>query len=132
MVNAVERPSVEAREMATPTHQGIADRWVEGLRGNWSILEELCSSTMRVWHSFDNLWLDREESEARMADSGNQAALSELQDIRTETTERGLIVQASIESSGSPGTRTHIVQLLTVVDGMIAACEEYIAPEAAS
>ncbi len=118
--------------MAIPTHPGIADRWVEGLRGDWSILEELCSPTMRVWHSNDSVWLDREESEARMADSGNQAALAELQDIRTQTTERGFIVQASIESSGSPGTRTHIVQLLTVVDGMIAACEEYIAPEAAS
>ena len=115
--------------MAAPTHQDVADRWVKGLRGDFATLEALCSPTMRVWHSFDNAWLDREESTARMAESGLGAALPELHDVRTQTTERGFIVQASIES-GESAARTHIVQLLTVVDGKIAACEEYVAPEA--
>jgi hypothetical protein len=120
--------------MAIPTHQDVADRWVEGLRGDWSTLEELSAPTMRVWHSFDNIWLERGEAGARMAESGAEAALSELQDIRTQTTERGFIVQACIDrgtGAGAGAARTHIVQVLTVVDGMIAACEEYVAPEMA-
>ena len=115
--------------MGFSTHQDVADRWVEGLRGDWSILEALSAPTMRVWHSFDNVWLDREESEARMAASESQAALSQLQDIRTETTEHGFIVQASLVAAGGGAARTHILQILTVVDGMIVACEEYVAPE---
>jgi hypothetical protein len=116
--------------MANPTNHDVADRWVEGLRGDWSILEELSAPTMRVWHSFDNVWLERGEAEARMADAGNQAGLSQLGDIRTVTTEHGFIVQASLGSGSDGAARTHVVQILTVVDGLIAACEEYVAPEA--
>jgi hypothetical protein len=81
---------------------------------------------MRVWHSFDNAWLDREESTARMEQMGG-GALPELHEVRTQTTERGFIVQGWIE--GGAGARTHILQVLTVDDGKIASCEEYVAPE---
>jgi hypothetical protein len=130
MVNAVEQPDRGEAAMAISTHQEVADRWVEGLRGDWSILEELAAPAMRVWHSFDNAWLERADAEARMADAGSQASLAHLEDIRTVATEHGFIVQASLEGGGDGAARTHIVQILTVVDGLIATCEEYVAPEA--
>jgi ketosteroid isomerase-like protein len=41
-------------------------------------------------------------------------------------TERGFLVQATIERDGR---HAHVVQLLTVDDGKVTACEEYIADE---
>lgn len=108
-------------------HSEIAARWAEGLRGDWGILEQLTSPTMRVWHSHDDLWLDVEESSARMPPAEERQPPS-FRDVRTHVTPTGFVVQAAIEGFAGAGGRTHIVQILTVQDGRIASCEEYIAP----
>lgn len=113
--------------MSTVTNQEVADQWVEGLTGNWAILETLSSPTMRVWHSHDNTWLTREEGAARMASETRDYA-PVFQDVRATPTQKGFIVQGSIAGLGGAG-KTHIIQVLTVKDGKIASCEEYIAPE---
>jgi hypothetical protein len=116
--------------MSVSTHEAVAARWVEGLTGDWSILETLSSPTMRVWHSHDNQWLTREEGAARMAESNGDAPPSmSFEDVRATVTEVGFIVQGSVAGLGGGAGRTHIMQVLTVEDGLIASCEEYIAPE---
>lgn len=114
--------------MTGATHDEVATRWVQGLGGEWTVLEELSAPTMRVWHSHDDRWLTREESEARLAESGAAAAPPAFDDIRAVATTTGFVVQASVDGLGGSG-RMHIVQICTVVDGRVAACEEYIAPE---
>lgn len=105
-------------------HSDIAARWAEGLEGDWGILAELASPTMRVWHSHDDLWLDRDAANARMA-AAPAAAPTVFRQVRTHPTPTGFVVQAAIDREG---VLTHIVQVLTVEDGRIASCEEYIAP----
>jgi len=114
--------------MSIVKNQQVADQWVEGLAGNWTILERLSSPTMRVWHSHDNIWLTREEGAARMASSESRSSPPVFEDVRAMPTPNGFIVQGSIAALGAAG-KTHIIQVLTVEDGKIAACEEYIAPE---
>jgi hypothetical protein len=118
----------EEDEMSIVTNQEIAEQWVDGLTREWSVLETLSSPTMRVWHSHDNVWLDRADAAARMQQSGERTASPRFEDVRAIPTEKGFIVQGSIQGLAGNG-RTHIVQILTVEDGKIAACEEYIAPE---
>src|ERR1700728_3356731 len=113
--------------MSVVKNQEIADQWVEGLAGNWSILETLSSPTMRVWHSHDNRWLTREEGAARMAEYGATDQSSSFQDIRVTTTTHGFVLQGWVD--GLPGAKTHIVQISTVENGQVASSEEYIAPE---
>jgi hypothetical protein len=114
--------------MSVTTNEAIAARWVEGLTGNWSILETLSSPQMRVWHSHDNVWLDREAAAARMAESGGAPTTPAFTDVRALATETGFVVQGSISGLGGGG-QTHIVQIITLADGLVASCEEYIAPE---
>jgi hypothetical protein len=113
--------------MGTMTNEQVARRWAEGLAGDWMRLAEIASPDMRVWHSFDDVWLDRETSQARMAGAGADAAPLGFADVRTMVTERGFLVQATIERDGR---HAHVVQLLTVDDGKVTACEEDIADEA--
>jgi hypothetical protein len=113
--------------MSVAKNQEVADQWVEGLTGNWSILETLSSPTMRVWHSHDNLWLTREEGAARMAESGTTDQSPSFQDIRVTPTTHGFVLQGWVDRLA--GAKTHIVQICTVEDGRVASCEEYIAPE---
>ncbi len=47
-----------------------------------------------------------------------------FRDVRTLVTERGFVVQATLHGDDGP---THVVQILTVEQGRIAACEEYLA-----
>jgi hypothetical protein len=114
--------------MSIAENQEVAQQWVAGLTGDWSILEALSSPTMRVWHSHDNVWLTREEGAARMESSQSAAAPPVFEDVRATPTDKGFIVQGSIAGLGGTG-KTHIIQVLTVEEGKIAACEEYIAPE---
>jgi hypothetical protein len=113
--------------MSVVKNQEIADQWVQGLTGNWSILETLSSPTMRVWHSHDNLWLTREEGAARMAESGATDQSPSFQDIRVTPTTHGFVLQGWVD--GLAGAKTHVVQICTVEDDHVASCEEYIAPE---
>jgi hypothetical protein len=110
------------------TNAEIAAEWAKGLEGDWGILAALTSPTMRVWHSHDNAWLTTEESSARMAESDAMATPPSFRDIRTIPTASGFVVQGWITGLAGEG-KSHIVQVCTVEDGRIAACEEYIAPE---
>src|ERR1700712_19510 len=103
----------------------VAALWVKGLSGDWSILEALSSPTMKVWHSHDNMWLTREEGAARMAEAPAPASAPMFQDVRSITTETGFIVQGSIEGLPGSAGRTHIVQICTVENGLLASCEEF-------
>jgi hypothetical protein len=114
--------------MSVVKNQQIADRWIDGLTGDWSILEALSSPTMRIWHSHDNLWLTREEGAARMAESGATDRSPSIQDIRATPTTHGFVLQGWVEGLADGG-KTHIVQICTVEDDKVATCEEYIAPE---
>jgi ketosteroid isomerase-like protein len=107
-------------------HAELAERWGRGLAGDWAALADLAAPDMRVWHSSDGQWLDRDESTARMehATAGAPPAFS---GVSTLVTERGFVVQATVDS---PDGTTHIVQLVTVEDGRVVACEEYLAPMA--
>jgi ketosteroid isomerase-like protein len=105
-------------------HAELAERWGRGLAGDWAALAELASPDMRVWHSSDGQWLDRDESTARMehAAAGAPPAFGR---VSTFVTEHGFVVQATLDG---PDGATHVVQLLTVEDGRVVACEEYLAP----
>jgi hypothetical protein len=109
------------------SNEQVAARWQQGLSGDWAILEELSSPTMKVWHSNDGLWITREEGAARIAAMDATASPPPFRDVRTIATESGFIVQATIPDTGK-GT-THILQVCTVENGRIASCEEFIAPE---
>jgi hypothetical protein len=101
------------------------------LTGDRELLAELSADTLRVWHSYDEQWLTREQAEVRMAQAesaaAGQAAMPALQDLRTLVTDTGFVVQAAMAGLGDGG-RTHIVQICTVEDGRVTSCEEYIAP----
>jgi hypothetical protein len=112
------------------TNAEVATLWVKGLTDDWSILEGLSSPTMRVWHSHDDMWLTREEGAARMAASaGATAPMPVFEITRSIVTDAGFVVQGSIAGMGGQPGRTHIVQICTVDNGLIASCEEFIAPE---
>jgi hypothetical protein len=115
----------------TASNAEVAALWAKGLSGDWSILERLSSPVMRVWHSHDNMWLTREESAARMAESTSPAASAppSFDDVRTTASETGFVVQCSVRGLTGESGRTHIVQICTVEDGLVASCEEFIAPE---
>lgn len=106
----------------------IADQWVEGLTGNWALLATLTSPTMRVWHSHDDEWLDTVTASARMADSGANPMAGGFHDVRATATATGFLVQASLDGLPGSSGRLQVVQVLTVEDGMVVACEEYLAP----
>jgi hypothetical protein len=63
-----------------------------------------------------------------MESSAGGAPPTVFEDVRATPTQNGFIIQGSVR--GLPGAPvTHIVQVVTVEDGKVAACEEYIAPE---
>jgi hypothetical protein len=91
-------------------------------------LAEIASPEMRVWHSTDGEWLDRSTATTRMAEAQDAApAPTVFEVIAVHVTERGFVVQARVERAEG---RTHVVQVLTVEDELVCACEEYIALEA--
>lgn len=112
--------------MASSTNGEIAARWAAGLAGEWSLLEQLTSSTLRGWHSHDDQWMERAQAEGQMAQAS--AAGLALEDVRTLITEQGFVVQAVLDAGAGSG-RTHIIQICTVEDGLVASCEEYVAPQ---
>jgi hypothetical protein len=112
--------------MTTVTNSEVADLWLTGLSGDWDSLRDLSSPSMRIWHSHDEIWLTREQGEARVAESGAMQS-SPLHDLRATATERGFLIQGWI--GGDRGrAKTHVVQVCTVEDGLVISCEEYIAP----
>jgi ketosteroid isomerase-like protein len=118
------------------TNADVAAAWVKGLTSDFSTLAALSSPEMRVWHSHDDMWLTRAEGEARMAESaaaamasGAPAAMPVFEITRSIVTDTGFVVQGSIAGMGGQVGRTHIVQICTVDNGLIASCEEFIAPE---
>jgi hypothetical protein len=110
------------------TNEEVAASWVQGLMGDWLLLEQLSSPTMRIWHSHDNQWLTREEGAARIAESAATNEPVQFRDIRATPTKDGFLVQGWIEGLGG-GAKTHIVQICSVEGDQVSSCEEYVAPE---
>jgi ketosteroid isomerase-like protein len=113
-------------------NEAVAARWIEGLTGDWSILADLTSPTMRVWHSTDGIWLDRDEANQRMAQTDATASPPPFKGAVATATQDGFIVKAWIDGVDGGRSKTHIMQVLVVDDGKITSVEEYIAPETAS
>jgi hypothetical protein len=109
------------------TNEEVAARWAEGLSGDWAILATLTSPTMQVWHSHDDQWLDTAASQARMDEAGGPPRGPVFDAVKVHVTQGGFVVQAALHGIAG-AARTHIVQILTVEDGLVARCEEYIAP----
>lgn len=111
--------------MSGLTTQEIAERWAEGLAGDYTTLDKYGTADMRVWHSSNDHWLDKEEQRVHLEELQAQPVMPVLADTRWTLTESGFLVQGVIEGA----TRTHIIQVCTVVDGQVTEVEEYIAPE---
>jgi hypothetical protein len=109
--------------MSITSNETVASQWIEALGSDITLIDKVRAPDMRVWHSNDNQWLSRQESDARMARTGPVPAFFNL---RAQATETGFVVQGTIAIGGG---QTHIVQVNTVEDGLVVSCEEYIAPE---
>ncbi|MHB8467100.1 MAG: hypothetical protein ACYDH6_05165 [Acidimicrobiales bacterium] len=109
------------------TNEEIAARWADGLARDFSALDVLYSPTMLVWHSTDDTWIGREESSRRAAEL-ERVGRPVFRDVRAQATERGFVLQAAIENPDDRRKVTHVVQLVTVKDGLATHVEEYIAP----
>jgi hypothetical protein len=108
-------------------HDELAQRWAIGLTGDLAAIAPLTSPAMRVWHSTDGEWLDAGQAAARMAAANAGAATpAAFRDVRTHVTPSVFVVQAVLDRGG---VLTHVVQVLTVDDGLVSAVEEYLAPE---
>src|SRR5262249_47374903 len=94
------------------------------LTDDLSTFYELCSPDCRVWHSSDNKWVPFRDAIDAVKQRGG---LPHFGDIRTFTTAKGFLLQASVTLE--PMGRTHITQLVTVKDRNAAEVEEYTAPE---
>ena len=109
------------------TNEEIAIRWAQGLTSDFSLLDEVSSPTMMVWHSTDGAWIGREESTRRAAEL-ERVGRPEFENVRSQVTERGFVVQATLVDPAHEDRSTHIVQLVTVQSGLVTHVEEYIAP----
>jgi hypothetical protein len=113
----------------------LAEEWVAGLlASDFTRLGELMADDVKIWHSFDGMWLTREEGDARMSaappPSGDGAA-SMFGDVRSQATATGVLVQATMGAGAMSPQPVHIVQVLTANDGLITVVEEYIATQSA-
>ncbi len=104
----------------------LAQRWLDGLGGDFRKCEADSAPGMLVWHSNNDHWLDAAEQAAHMAQLTTMPDPPKLLDLRATITESGFVCQGHID--GGHG-RTHILQLCTVKDGKVTLVEEYIAPE---
>jgi hypothetical protein len=113
----------------------LAELWVESLKASdFKALGKLMADGVKIWHSFDGMWLTKEEGDARMADApqpGGDAAASLFGDVRAQATATGVLVQATMGAGGLGPQPVHIVQVLTADDGLITVVEEYIAAQSA-
>jgi hypothetical protein len=114
--------------MPDKTNREIADRWVEGLDGDWTSLETDSSPELKVWHSSDNIWEDQQRQQEHIKELTSMPNPPKLLDLRAIVTELGFLVQGHIE--GRP--RTYILQLCTVEAGKVTLVDEYISPEDSS
>jgi hypothetical protein len=112
--------------VSSPAHQDLATRWAEGLARSFGALGPLQSPTMRVWHSTDGQWVSREDAD-RHAAAVEAAGRPQFSHVRTLTTSSGFVLQATLGTAGGP--TTHLVQIVTVEDGLVTCIEEYVAPE---
>jgi ketosteroid isomerase-like protein len=112
----------------TRTNREVAEAWLQGLAsGDYSGLQDLANPDMRTWHSSDNVWMSRAESEARIASAPPSGVAPSFGAAKLTMTESGFVVQGKADLPGMGPT--HILQLLTVDDGEILSIEEYLAPE---
>ena len=115
------------------TNESVAVAWAAGLaNGDLLALAPLTSPNMRVWHSTDGLWLTAAESQARMAEAAQAApaAMPGFEQVRSHVIPTGFVIQATMNYPGAPPT--HIAQVCTVDNGVVVACEEYIAAQTAA
>jgi hypothetical protein len=114
--------------MLDKTNREIADRWVEGLSGDWVSLETDSSPELKVWHSSDSIWQDRQRQQEHIKELTSMPNPPKLLDLRAIVTELGFLVQGHLESR----PRTYILQICTVEAGKVTLVEEYISPESPS
>jgi hypothetical protein len=113
----------------TSDNADIARLWAKGLTGDLAQLGALMSPSTRIWHSHDGVWLTLQQSAARMPEpSGVTAAFA---DIRAQTTDTGVLIQATLPGASAGADPTHVVQVLTVDNGVVVQVEEYIAGQTA-
>lgn len=114
----------------TRGNDDIAARWEKALMAGTDAVGELMAPDARIWHSNDGIWLTREESERRMAAAGIGAGGAPLFDeVRAQPTRDGAVVQARLVPGLLGPAPVHIVQVITVNDGLVVSVEEYIAPQ---
>jgi ketosteroid isomerase-like protein len=114
----------------TSGNDEIAARWETALLADITAIGELMAPDARIWHSNDGIWLTREESERRMAEGAIGADGSPLfDDVRAQPTRDGVLVQGRLAPAMSGGRPVHVVQVLTVNDGLVVSVEEYIAAQ---
>ena len=115
-------PSTEPRQS-----RDVATAWARAFgEGDLSTLEALSGPPMRIWHSYDDQWLDRDEGAARLAEA-DVADMPTPQQVRVHTTDEGFVLRAWIDAGPEIG-KTHVLQFCVVDGGQVSSCEEYIAP----
>lgn len=105
----------------------LAAAWLDGLTKDFAAVDSMSAPDMRVWHSTDAEWIDRGESDrrARLLEGAGRPVFS---DVRTRAIDGGFLLQAAVEPQVAGGRVAFLVQIVTVVDGVVTAVEEYLAP----
>ncbi|WP_426518115.1 hypothetical protein ACPPVQ_02030 [Diaminobutyricibacter sp. McL0618] len=106
----------------TYTNEELAQRWLHALE-NVEEFRELCIPDARVWHSNDNIWVSLDLAIENVHKAGG---LPPLENPRYTVTEKGFLVQFSIDLAGLRINDTIIVQ---TENGLAHTVEEYIGIE---
>lgn len=114
--------------MTTESNKDLAKQWIYSLEHEPAAMGALMLPNVRIWHSNDGIWKTPEEARQNAVKRGiGKDKMPRFEDARAEVTERGIVVQATL--LGMSDVPVHVVQLLTVEDGVVAVIEEYLAPE---
>jgi uncharacterized protein len=107
----------------------LADRFVTALEtGDVATLEAIYAPDVTVWHNFDQLEQDREQSLATLAWVGRKLPGRRYEEIRRVVTPDGYIQQHVLRGTAPDGTKLEVPAVLRVYcDGEhITRIEEYL------
>lgn len=111
------------------TNDDIAEAWAKALGADLTSTGELMAPDARIWHSNDGMWITREESERRMAAAGIATKGPLFEEVRAQPTRDGVLVQGALRPGVAGPNPMHIVQVLTVENGLVVTIEEYLAAQ---